>query len=283
MSKQKINQETTVIVKAPNKPERTDEINHEAAQASVASIAYEQNSGVLPELLSREQQFSLEEGAPSDGGGLAPLSHPRETEFAPISTPVPTQVDSPSAQPNSTPINKDQIDLLFKTIQRFDFYINSTNTKAALLSAFNTFLVGSSITKWNELIRMFDGTRKAEALANILLVVFSLGCLLSMALALRVVYPLFVYGPHDGLQSFIFFEHVAANKTPKDYRDKFLLANNSLLLTDLASQSFDLATVLKKKFSDLRTAIRLSICSLSVLGLLFLLKLAATLLPHIFR
>ena len=48
-----------------------------------------------------------------------------------------------------------KIDFLWKVIGRIDSYMISTHNKAALLLAFNTFVIGGIILKWSDITDMF--------------------------------------------------------------------------------------------------------------------------------
>lgn len=77
--------------------------------------------------------------------------------------------------------SKERIEVIFKKILRYDFYINSTNTKASIIIAWNGTVVGTTLLKYNSIISMYRIPEWAYFVSNILLLVIALSSLISIA------------------------------------------------------------------------------------------------------
>ncbi len=71
-------------------------------------------------------------------------------------------------------------DLLWKIIQRYDYYIGTTNAKAAIIATFNTFVFGAIVIKWQDLLPLFGAHRHAAILAGCFLAVAAIASLVSL-------------------------------------------------------------------------------------------------------
>lgn len=148
-------------------------------------------------------------------------------------------------------------DFLWKTINRYDYYIGTTNTKAGFLIAWNIFVFGTAIVAGNE-------TAKSTApvgwniLPMIMLLWFTLVItLISLWLTFRVVQPL-LKSPNfpAGFHSTVFFDHAAAMIEEKYHEQMVSLADDEIV-RDLSYQVNTLATGTREKFVNLKWAIRL--------------------------
>lgn len=83
----------------------------------------------------------------------------------------------------------ERLDFVFKVIGRFDFYINSTNTKASLIIAWNGVVIGSIILKFNDVINSFPQNGLSAQLAGVLLFITGAFSLASISYVFRVVFP----------------------------------------------------------------------------------------------
>jgi CBS domain containing-hemolysin-like protein len=84
---------------------------------------------------------------------------------------------------------KDRIDYLFKIINRFDFYINSTNTKASLIIAWNGVVIGAILLKYTEVVSIFQSTAWAKLAAVVLLTLIGTCSLISTVFVFSLVFP----------------------------------------------------------------------------------------------
>lgn len=98
----------------------------------------------------------------------------------------------------------------WKIISRYDFYYGSVNTKAAVLIAFNTFVAGSLVLKWQDIQKLFEGSHKAFFLLACVALLFSVAAsLMSLWHTFQSVNP-FLHSPSDlkKYHSLIFFNDV---------------------------------------------------------------------------
>ena len=104
---------------------------------------------------------------------------------------------------------KDRIDFIFKVIGRYDFYINTTNTKGSLILAWNGLLIGWVLLKYDSILSLFPHP-KAQIFASIFLSLSTLAALFSNVIAFQVVFP-FLQSSSQYLEakSLIFFGSVA--------------------------------------------------------------------------
>ena len=148
----------------------------------------------------------------------------------------------------------EKVDHLWKTIQRFDLYMNSTNSKATLLIAFNALVVGAALNNWSS----FVGPKEIYWLflsLNLVLLVAVLASLVSLGLVLRVISP-FLKSPQapGKYHSLIFFGHVAQHGAASDYESAVASSSEKQWETDLAHQAHVLAGGLSSKFDLLKCA-----------------------------
>ena len=71
---------------------------------------------------------------------------------------------------------KEVMETLFRIIGRFDFYISSTNTKASLLLAWNSFVPGFLLLKYDAILGNFSTERWSFVIAISLLTMMRLSC-----------------------------------------------------------------------------------------------------------
>lgn len=183
-------------------------------------------------------------------------------------------------------LSKTQLcDVWLKLIARYDFYYGSVNTKAALLIAFNTFVAGGIVIKWQDIEKTFGAQRPIFVIAVIALTVAVISSLVSLFYTFRSVYPT-LDSPEipNKYHSLIFFDAVSQFQA-KDYHAEVSKLQDGPLLRDLAFQAHSLAGGLSGKFKQLRTAIMwiqyAQIPSLLAIVLLILIALAADAIPKI--
>jgi Family of unknown function (DUF5706) len=179
----------------------------------------------------------------------------------------------PAGDTNGASAEADAAEVLWKVIGRFDLYIGSTNAKAALLIAFNTFVTGSIALKGQEVRALFGSHRVAYALAVLALLVAATASFVSMWLTFRVIRP-YLDSPRSPTQyhSAIFFNHVAEHDQPDQYQAAVSALDDAGRVKDLAAQAHAIARGLKAKFATMRRAIdTILYVQIPALGLVILL------------
>lgn len=147
---------------------------------------------------------------------------------------------------------------LWKVIARYDMYIGSTNTKAAFLIAFNTFVVGGVVLKWQD-IRSAVGETSPPSfpLVAVLLLVAVGAALASLYLTFQAINP-FLSSPKrpNEYHSNVFFGDVSEHGDPEKYAQAVGRWDDAALQKDLAFQAHTLAGSLSAKFVAIKNAIR---------------------------
>lgn len=149
------------------------------------------------------------------------------------------------------------IDALWKVIGRYDTYIGSTNTKAAMLIAFNTFVPGSIALKWKDIQDAFgSGHKEAFILASIFLLIALVASVVSLVFTFWAISP-FLKSPEPpgGYVSDVFFGSVGRHENPEAYLARVESWSDSAFRKDLAIQAHTLAQGLSAKFYRLKVAI----------------------------
>ena len=149
----------------------------------------------------------------------------------------------------------DKTEFLWKTIQRYDHYIGTTNAKAAFLIAWNTFLFGTVVVKGKDIASAMAPVNWEVVTVAALLCLAAVAALISLWFTFRVVNP-FLKSPATpmGYQSMIFFGHVAQfNK--EEYHEHIASMTDDAAIRDLCYQANVLAVGTKGKFARLKCAI----------------------------
>ena len=164
---------------------------------------------------------------------------------------------------------KEKIELLKYTIDRYDTYIESTQTKSNLYLALNTAIVGGIIT-----LLTTSGNTGISKAAIILLGLVALLSLMSIVLTLWAINPYLknISGKSD---SVLFFQEVAG-MAYSDFHLKFLEVSKKNLFTDMTCQAYSLATALKKKYRKLMYAGRMLIAEFILLFTCIILFITKT-------
>ncbi len=168
-------------------------------------------------------------------------------------------------------------DFLWRVINRFDHYINTTNTKATVIVAFDTFIFSAIVLKWGELLQTFGQQAVAIAIVSLLLFIAAISSLFSLATVFQVINP-FLKSPKDPTKyhSKIFFGHIAEFDTPEEYHQCVNELNNEELLRDCCMQAHVLARGLNDKFRKMKIAVgAILFVQLPALGLMILVKIVA--------
>jgi hypothetical protein len=176
---------------------------------------------------------------------------------------------------------KDKIDFLFKVINRFDFYINSTNTKASLIIAWNGVLIGAVLLKYGDILNVFQSTAWAKATAIVFLSLVGICSLLSNLFVFGVVFPFLKPSSKDSpskilqTESMLFFESVAAMGS-NAYHQKIIDSHSAEVISDLTDQAVTLAKGLQDKMRLIRKSIFVIYFELLFILSLLLLKAIVT-------
>lgn len=182
--------------------------------------------------------------------------------------------DLPEGAKNLT---TDQIDFLLKVINRFDFYLNSTNTKASLILAWNGIVIGTILLKFNDILSNFPPQHWVVSIATILVLLVGLCSLISNVLVFIVVSPFLKEtskistGKVLTNDSMLFFGSVAPMGA-KAYYARIVGCSSEELLTDLADQAAILAQGLEHKMQLIRYSIVAIGCGLVLISGLIILK-----------
>jgi len=176
---------------------------------------------------------------------------------------------------------KDKIDYLFKVINRFDFYVNSTNTKGSLIIAWNGILIGTVLLKSDDILTVFQSKGWAKIIAVVLLVLVGTCNLISNVFVFSVVFPFL--RPSSKLptgrimqnESMLFFGSVAAMGS-RDYYRKIVDSDVEEILTDLADQAATIAQGLEIKMQLIQKSLVIIGLGLIFIFGLLILKVVAT-------
>jgi len=169
-------------------------------------------------------------------------------------------------------------EFLWKVIQRFDVYIATTNAKAAMVVAFDTFVFGAIILKWQDVLASFGLHRTSVVIAGFLLAAAAMASLFSLWETFRVVSP-FVKSPKSPTKyhSTIFFGHVSEHNGPDEYQDSLKVHTQESISKDLGTQAHVLAQGLNYKFQCMKLSIgAILFVQLPSLVLMVVIKLIAT-------
>jgi hypothetical protein len=162
-------------------------------------------------------------------------------------------MDEPKAE--LTPAQR--VEALWKVVGRYDTYIGSTNTKAAFLIAFNTFVVGGIVLKWQDIrSAVGDTSPPAFPLAAVLLLAAMGAALASLYLTFQAINP-FLTSPKrpNEYHSNLYFGDVSEHADPDKYLQAVGRWDEAGLQKDLAFQAHTLAGGLTAKFAAIRKAI----------------------------
>jgi len=171
-----------------------------------------------------------------------------------------------------------KIDYLWKTLGRMDTYIGTTNTKAALLVAFDTFLLGGLLVKSADILMPLKTAPTAHTWAIWLIAGTGALAVFSLWATLSVVQPFLTSSKRAGdYHSRVFFGDVAEVKDAPAYLTQVRNADADAMLDDLAQQVHVVATIAQKKFKRLQLVARVAVFGqVPVLLVLLLLALFAS-------
>jgi hypothetical protein len=176
---------------------------------------------------------------------------------------------------NSQVIEK--VDYVFKLIGRYDTYINSTNTKASLVIAWNGVVIGTILLKYNDLLMNYEPTKWAVVIASILLTLMGICSVVSIALIFNVIFPFLKSTSRIPTgrvltdESTIFFGSVA-QLSAAEYQNQIRGLTSGTLLADLTDQAVILAQGLNAKMELIRKSILAIMGELLLIAALLILK-----------
>jgi hypothetical protein len=153
---------------------------------------------------------------------------------------------------------KEKIEHLKFIIDRYDTYIESTQSKSNMYLALNTAILGGIIT-----LLTASGLTGISPAVIAILGVAALLSLVSLVITLWAITP-YLKSASDKNNSVIFFQEVADSKY-EHYHDRVDDISEKKLFGDLTCQAYSLATGLKKKYQKLMYAGRITIISFSLL------------------
>ncbi len=162
---------------------------------------------------------------------------------------------------------------LWNIIGRFDGLTESTNSKAALIIAFNTFVLGGILLEWKDILPSFTDQRCWAIVCGLFLLAAALASVVSLRFTVKAIKPF--TKTHTEVKSVIFFKDISDLK-PAEYHDKITKISPDDLEKDLAFQAHILSTALNEKFQHLKTATcYIQKFQLPALGIFALLRLPA--------
>lgn len=166
----------------------------------------------------------------------------------------------------------DRLEILFKKISRYDFYINSTHSKASIIIAWNGIVIGTILLKYNPILNLFLTPKWSYYIANTILIIMAISSIISIALMFRVVNPFLSSGNENiNFKSLMFFGDVT-KMSLDEYKKKEVSINYDEVLSDTIKQAHILATGLNDKMKNMQWSIKAINFGLLALLLLLLLK-----------
>ena len=177
---------------------------------------------------------------------------------------------------NDSDATSEKIDYLFRAISRYDLYMNSTNSKASLILAWNGFVLSFVLLKYDSIMINYPQTRVVIIIAILLLTLLGVSSLISSVQAFRVVFPYLKSsrenssGKDTSTRSMIFFGSVAS-MSPEEFYSKVSASSTNEWLLDITEQAVILARGTKMKMHLVRSSIRAVglelLCFLALLAL----------------
>lgn len=157
-------------------------------------------------------------------------------------------------------------------LQRIDNFINSINTKGALIVAFNTLICGNIVAKYSDFKYLIEHNQYPWII-QICLILIILVSLVSVFFVGLAVFPFLKSGnsSSEKYHSHIFFNSISEFKTV----EKFLKSCDSYTvessLEDLKRQIYILSKGLKKKFKYIGWSMILFVLNLIIFFVLILI------------
>lgn len=169
-----------------------------------------------------------------------------------------------------------RIEFLFKVISRLDFYINSTNTKASLVVAWNGIVIGTILVKYEDILKGLSRLTCGEQIAAVTLFCIGMAGVVSIFLVLSVIYPYLRETSEKDApgRSLLYFGAISAMKTDRYYQKVGSVTNDDLI-ADLSGQAVTLSDGLMVKIKKVQWAVRIIFAQLVLMGCLVILEMAA--------
>ena len=149
---------------------------------------------------------------------------------------------------------EDKIKTQLEVLKRMDTYVISTNAKCAIIISFCAAVLGWLSLNVDKVLEGIH-TPWIHCLSAVLMILIVASAILSLVLALRVMFPV----THSSMESrrgnsLIFFGDVAnINGGSGIYTSRLLGLNSDEMLKDLSEQIFTLSGIAQKKFDRLET------------------------------
>lgn len=181
--------------------------------------------------------------------------------------------------------DKQKIDILIKAAQRIDFWINTTNTKAAVIVPVNALYLSAFFSKWDDIIKLFDGHDNFKVTVGLLLAISVICSVFSLLLVFHVTSP-FLHSLFDrkeasssDYKSDFFFGDISKQSTADGYHQRVTSWCGNGVVKDLSYQVHTLSNAAESKFRHITRSIRLILVGVLVpLLLMGLLKIAVALI-----
>jgi hypothetical protein len=146
---------------------------------------------------------------------------------------------------------------LWKIISRIDAYIRSTNTKAAVVATFNTFILGVLGTLLQGIVESCKSVEAWSGVSPWWLLLPAVPAILSLLFSAWAVFPyLQSENGGEGDLSLLFFKQIA-NRSSDTYVKEISDANLNELEKDLSHQIHSVSHGATMKFYRLRVSITL--------------------------
>ncbi|MEA2097632.1 MAG: DUF5706 domain-containing protein [Patescibacteria group bacterium] len=167
-------------------------------------------------------------------------------------------------------VNQNKINFLWKVITRFDHYINSTNTKASLVIAWNGIVIGTVLVKYEIIIKAFSENQCDQLIVAIGLGILCISSLISIFFVFGVVTPSI---PKNKNQKNLIYFGSVSTMDQQQYHSLLSESNDSSIITDLTLQATELATILEKKMEKTKISILFMCIGLFIIYLMLAYKI----------
>ena len=167
----------------------------------------------------------------------------------------------------------EKTEILFKSIGRYDFYINTTNTKASLILAINGLLVGTTLIRVEAVLGSNAPLGYIHDTGMYLFAAFGILTVLSVYFTFKSFIPFFSSGElSSSLCPSIFFFRSVASLRLDEFSAQIKHLGKKECLDDLINQAHELAIGLDIKMANLRRAIYTTFLNVLVLIILIILR-----------
>jgi hypothetical protein len=148
--------------------------------------------------------------------------------------------------------NKKQI--LEMTINRVDRYTEAINSKSAFIIAFNTFVLGTIVIKYSDILALFINSL-IKNVVYVLIVALFVGVGASLIFCFLAVKPYLKSGNSTGeYVSMIFFKSISSMKI-ETYKNQIQNLDDDIIINDLCHQNHVLSLGLSNKYKQIQRSI----------------------------